>query len=67
MYTERHDDRYGGRYIKETKNSTGYLENDPFFDWQPMKCFEQWSDVFMSAFAKSDFRSVVLSVLQPYI
>ena len=36
-------------YHQRTENKGGYIENYPFFDWQPVKCFEQWSNVFMSA------------------
>ena len=47
------------------ENNRGYLENNPFFDWQPVKCFEQWSKVFMSALAKNNLRCVVLNLFQP--
>jgi len=50
---------------KEMKNKCGHLENDPFFDWQPVMYFAQWSNVFMSALAKNNFRYVVLNCLQP--
>ena len=31
----------------ETENKNGNLENDIFLDWQPVKCFEKWSKVFV--------------------
>ena len=52
-------------YIKETENKGDYLENCPFFNWHPVKCFEQWSNVLMSALAENNFRCVVLNYLQP--
>ena len=30
-----------------------------------MKCFEQWSNLFMSALAKNNLRCAVLNVLHP--
>ena len=50
---------------KKRKNKGVYLENDPFIDWQPVKCFKQWSNVFMSAPAKTNLHCVVLNLLQP--
>ena len=29
------------------ENKGGYLEDNPVFDWQPVKCLEQWSNTFM--------------------
>ena len=37
---------------KETENKDGYLKNNPAFDWQPVKCLEQWSNIVISALAK---------------
>ena len=37
VYTERQDDRYGGRVLKATENKGGYLENYSLFDWQPVE------------------------------
>ena len=51
--------------MKETENKGGYLKKYPFFDWQPVKCFEQSSNMFMSALAENNFRCVVLNYLQP--
>ena len=50
--TERHDDRYGGGVPPKLKTNTGrkkngYLKNNPVFDWQPVKCREQWSNMLM--------------------
>ena len=28
---------------KTTENKSGYLKNNPLFDWQAVKCLEQWS------------------------
>ena len=39
--------------IKEMKNKGGCLEHYPFFDWQQVKSFQKWPNVFMSAFAKN--------------
>ena len=47
------------------KNKGGYLENNPFFDWQPVKSLEQWSTMFMPALVKNNSRCVVLNFLQP--
>ena len=47
------------------ENKGGYLENNPFFDWQPVKRFDGQSNMFMSALAKNNFRCVALSVFQP--
>jgi len=47
------------------ENKSGYLENDPFFDCQPVKCFEQWSELFMSALAQNNPRCMSLNFLQP--
>lgn len=30
------------------------------FDWQPVECFELWSNMFMSALAKRNFQCKVL-------
>ena len=49
---------------KETENKDGYLKNNPVFDWQPVKCLEQWSNILISALAKNNVRCVVLP-LQP--
>ena len=55
VYTERQDDRYGGRVpSKKHKAKVGYLEKYPFFDWEPVKLFEKWCNMLMSAFAKND-------------
>ena len=65
-YEERQDDHTGGRVpSKRPKNKGGYLEKYPSFDRQLeiIKCFEKWSNVFMSAFAKNNFRCVVLNLL----
>ena len=32
---------------KKRKNKGDYLENDPFIDWQPVKCIKQWSNVLL--------------------
>ena len=50
---------------KNTENKFGYLKNNPVFDWQPVKCLEQWSDMHMSVLAKNSLRCVVLNFLQP--
>ena len=53
MYTERQDDRYGGRVpSNKTKGKGGCLEKYPFFDWEPVKLFEKWCNMLMFAFAK---------------
>ena len=52
-------------YNQRNGKQCGYFEIDPFFDRHPVKCFEQWSNVFMSALAKNNFRCVVLNFLQP--
>ena len=54
MYKERQDDRYGGRYHKKTTTESkgGYLEEYHFFDWEPVKLFEKWFYMLMSAFAR---------------
>ena len=57
MMTERH----------ETENKGGYFESYPFFDWQPVKCSKQWSNVFMSALVKNSFSCVALNFLQPVL
>ena len=44
---------------------SGYLKNNSVFDWQPVKCLEQWSNIVMSLFAKSNLRCIVWKVLQP--
>ena len=36
-------------YNQRNGKQCGYFEIDPFFDRHPVKCFEQWSNVFMSA------------------
>ena len=47
--------------IKETKSKGADLKKYPFFDWQPVKCFEQWSIMFKSALARfSDRKKVPL-------
>ena len=51
--------------ITETKNKGSYLENNPFFDWQPVKSLEQWSTMFMPALVKNNSRCAVLNFLQP--
>ena len=51
--------------IKETENKCDYLENNPFFDWQPVKCLEQRYDVFMSALANKGRGCVVFNLLHP--
>ena len=51
--------------IEETENKGSYLEKYTFFEWQPVKCFEQWSNLFMSALAKNNLRCAVLNFLQP--
>ena len=40
--------------IKKTENKSGCFEKYPSFDPQleTIKCFEKWSNVFMSAFVK---------------
>ena len=43
----------------------GYLKNNPVFDWQPVKCLEQWSNMLMSVFEKSKLRCIVWMILQP--
>ena len=52
-------------YHQKTENKGGYFENYPLFDWQSVKCFEQRSNVVVSALAKNYFRCVVLNFLQP--
>ena len=71
MYTERQDDRFGGRVIKETKGKGGYLEKYPFFDWEPVKLFEKWCNMLMFAFAKKrkkkkkkDFGCMILNFFE---
>ena len=51
--------------IKEKESEWNYLENYSFFDWQPVNRFDKWSNVFMSAFAKKNFRCLVVNFLQP--
>ena len=53
--------------IKETENKGAYLEDNPFFDWQPVKCLEQWSNsnIFISAVEKNNICCMVLNFLQP--
>jgi len=36
--------------IKGTKDEDGYLENYPVFDWQPVKSFGKWPNMFTSDF-----------------
>ena len=65
MYTERQDDRYGGRVpSKKHKAKVGYLEKYPFFDWEPVKLFEKWCNMLMSAFAKNKFDCMILKFLK---
>ena len=45
---------------KETENKDGYLKNNPAFDWQPVKCLEQWSNMLTSALAKNNFHCMEL-------
>ena len=49
----------------ETENKSGYFKSNPVFDWQPVKCLEQWSNMLMSALAKNNLRCMVLNFLQP--
>ena len=73
VYTKRHYDRYGGRVASKTKNKktqkenkSGYLKNNPVFDWQPLKCLERWSKMLMSALQKNNkLCCLVLNFLQP--
>ena len=46
--------------VKETGNKSGCLENYFFFDWQPVKCFEQFN-VFMAALARNNFCCVFIN------
>jgi len=39
----------------KTENKSGNLKNNPVFDWQPLKCLEQWSNMLMSSLAKTTF------------
>ena len=64
VYTETRRQAWWQGTVKETENSLHYLETNPFF-LQPVRCFEQWSNVFMSALAKKNLRCVVLNFLQP--
>ena len=67
MYTERQDDRYGGGVPskkREGKRKGGYLEKYPFFDWQPVKLFEKWFSVHMSAFAENYFGYMIVYFLK---
>ena len=65
VYTERHNDRYGGMVASEKTNKNSYLKNNPVFDWQPVKFLEQWSNMLMSALAKNNLHCMVLNFLQP--
>ena len=38
--------------VKETENKGGYLEQDPFFDLEPVKHLEKILNILMCAFAK---------------
>ena len=38
---------------QQTESTSGYLKNNPIFDWQPVKCLEQWSNMLMSALTKT--------------
>ena len=40
---------------KEMENKSGYLKIKPVFDWQPVKCLEQCSNMLMSSLAKTTF------------
>ena len=41
------------------ESQSGYLENYSFFDWKPVKRFEKWSTVFVSASAENNLNCVV--------
>ena len=55
----------GGGGEEEKRRRSDYLKNNPVFDWQPVKCLGQWSNMFMSALAKNNLRCMVLNFLQP--
>ena len=38
--------------IKEMKSKGADIKQYSFLDWQPLKCFEQWSIMFKSALAR---------------
>ena len=68
VYTDRHDDRYGGRVPlnnNKMNNKNCFLIINPVFGWQPVKCLEQWSKMLVSAPAKNNLRCMVLNFLQP--
>ena len=47
--------------IRETECKGGYLEEYPIFDWESVKLLEKRFNMFMSAFAKSDFCYMILN------
>ena len=50
--------------IKEMKGKGGYLEKYPFFDWQPVKRFEKWCNMFIIVFEKKYFGCMILNFLK---
>ena len=46
------------------KGKGGYLEKYPFFDWEPENLLEKWCNMLMFAFAKNDFRCMILIFLK---
>ena len=38
---------------KKKRKKSGYLKNNLVFDWQPVKCLEQWSNMLTSALART--------------
>ena len=51
-------------YHQRNERKGGYLEKYPFFDWEPVKLFEKWCNMFMFAFAKNDFGYMILNFLK---
>ena len=66
MFTDRHDDRYGGRIpSKKRKTKVAIFKIILSFFWQPVKCLEQWLNMFMSSLAKNNLCCMVWNFLQP--
>ena len=57
VYAERHGDSCCGRVPSKKQR---WLSWKLSFDWQPVECFELWSNMFMSALAKRNFQCKVL-------
>ena len=54
VYRGRQEQAWWQGTIKETKGKGDYLKEYPFFDWEPVKLFEKWFNMLMSAFAKKN-------------